>query len=85
MQDGDCLVFVEVRYRSGAQFTRAALTVDGHKQRRIIRTAALFLAGHARFARSTVRFDVIAIHGDDRDQGTVEWIRDAFRPGEGSF
>jgi putative endonuclease len=85
MQDGDCLVFIEVRYRSSVRFTHAGLTVDSHKQRRIIRTAALFLAGQARFARSTVRFDVIAIHGGDRDENTVEWIRDAFRPGEGSF
>ena len=85
MQDGDCLVFVEVRYRSSARFTHAALTVDRHKQRRIIRTAALFLAGRSRFARNTVRFDVIAIHGDDRDEGSVEWIRDAFRPGDCGF
>lgn len=85
MQDGDCLVFVEVRYRSSTRFTRAGLTVDSHKQRRIIRTAALFLAGRARYALNTVRFDVIAIHGGDRDENTLEWIRDAFRPGDCSF
>ena len=28
MLDGDCLVFVEVRYRSSRSFAQAALTVD---------------------------------------------------------
>lgn len=85
MQDADCVVFVEVRYRSSERFAQASLTVDHHKQRKIIRTAALFLAGDSRYARGAVRFDVIAIHGSKRDGAQVEWIRDAFRPADNSL
>jgi putative endonuclease len=81
MQDSDCLVFVEVRFRSGNRITSAALTVDVAKQRRIIRTAALFLAGRPRFANAMVRFDVVGIDTDDRGH-RVDWIQDAFRPAD---
>ena len=66
------LVFVEVRYRQSTQFLRPALTVDLHKQRKILRTAAMFLARH------TVRFDVVAITG--AEQRRTQWLQDAFRP-----
>jgi len=72
------LVFVEVRYRQSTQFLMPALTVDLHKQRKILRTAAMFLARHNRFAQHTVRFDVVAITG--ARQRRTQWLQDAFRP-----
>lgn len=80
MQDGDCLVFVEVRYRTNANFTSAGPTVDVHKQRKLIRTAAFFLARRSRYADKVMRFDVVAINGKN-----VQWIKDAFRPGNASL
>ena len=80
MRDGDCLVFIEVRYRAPNRFVRASLSVDSHKQRKIIRTAALFLARRASYSNSKVRFDVVAIDADGRGEQTIEWIKDAFRP-----
>ena len=85
MRDGNCLVFVEVRYRSGRRLTSASLTVDYHKQRKLIRTAALFLAGRSKFAACPVRFDVLAVDVDAQGQQTINWIRDAFRPGDASL
>jgi putative endonuclease len=85
MQDEDCLVFVEVRYRSSERFTRASVTVDRRKQRKIIRAAALFLTRDSRYSRGAVRFDVVAIHKGEDHEDEVEWIRDAFRPGEQSL
>lgn len=82
MKDGDCLVFVEVRYRANNQFARASLSIDIHKQRKIIRTAALFIGMHARYANSVVRFDVVAIDADDHGEQSIEWLRDAFRPSD---
>ena len=73
-----CLVFVEVRFRQSAQFLTPALTVDLRKQRKILRTAAIFLARHSRFAQHTVRFDVVAITG--ARQRRTQWLQDAFRP-----
>lgn len=74
----NCLTFVEVRYRKSARFSSPALTVDIHKQRKILRTAALFLASKPRYASHTMRFDVVAIAGGEN--GSIEWIQDAFRP-----
>lgn len=85
MRDRDCLVFVEVRYRAKNRFTRAGQSVDIHKQRKIIRTAALFLGKRARYANSVVRFDIVAIDADDRGDKSIEWIRDAFRPADSSL
>ena len=78
MLDDACPVVVEVRYRMSSAFTNPELTVDRHKQRRLVRTAALFLARHRRFANHAMRFDVVSIEGDDAAR--VRWIRDAFRP-----
>ena len=81
MLHGDCLTFVEVRYRRTVRFSAPALTVDHVKQRKLLRTAALFLARHRRYANYVMRFDVVAISGD----GNTEWIQDAFRPGDSTL
>ena len=78
MLDDACLTFVEVRYRATTTFTPASHTVDHHKQRKIIRTAAMFLARNNRFSSHTMRFDVVAIEGPAAD--SIDWIKDAFRP-----
>jgi putative endonuclease len=83
MLHGDCLTFVEVRYRTSSRFSAPALTVDGRKQRKILRTAAMFLAKERRYSRHTVRFDVVAI-ADGLD-GDIEWIQDAFRPNDSTL
>lgn len=83
MLHGSCLVFVEVRFRNSARFSSPELTIDSRKQRKIIRTAAVFLAGAQRFASHAVRFDVIAITGDGG--GGIRWIQDAFRPQDSSL
>jgi putative endonuclease len=85
MRDGDCLAFIEVRYRVTNRFASASLSVDSHKQRKIIRTAAMFLTKNTRYANSTVRFDVIAIDLDAHGEQTIDWIRDAFRPTDSSL
>lgn len=83
MLHGDCLTFVEVRYRKSSRFSRPALTVDHRKQNKILRTAALFLAHKKRYARHTMRFDVVSIEGGE--EGHIEWIRDAFRPNDSAL
>ncbi len=79
MRDNDCLVFVEVRFRTSTAFTPPALTVDAYKQARIEKTAQSYLAAHPRHADHPARFDVIAIESADGAAGTIQWIRDAFR------
>lgn len=73
MQDGDTLVFVEVRSRSRNDFGSAAESINAAKQRRIMLTAREYLARHA--DPPPCRFDVVTLDGN---QAEPEWIRDAF-------
>lgn len=77
-RDGDCLVFVEVRYRSHAGFGGGAASVDARKRRKLVLAAQLFLAGHRKFANMPCRFDVIHASGDPQAP-QLQWLRDAFR------
>ncbi|HEY5791035.1 MAG TPA: YraN family protein [Gammaproteobacteria bacterium] len=74
MQDGGCLVFVEVRYRHGTAYGRAEETVGATKQRRLVLAANHYLQRHG---TAVARFDVVAIHPGG-DGYAVKWIRDAF-------
>lgn len=78
MLDDECLVFVEVRYRSGKRLVPAADTVDFVKQRKLGRAAEIYLSRRPMHADRKARFDVVGI---DRDRGgttRIEWLRDAF-------
>ena len=79
--DDDCLVFTEVRFRSKNRFSSAAVSVGPAKQKKIILTASYFLRGRKQYANSTMRFDVVAIDSAAAGQYTIQWLKDAFRPG----
>ena len=79
MQDDDCLVFVEVRYRSERSLASAALTVNEQKQGRIARTAEFFLGQYPELSNHPVRFDVVAFDGGENRPSRIQWIKDAFR------
>jgi putative endonuclease len=57
MQDGACLVFVEVRYRRGDGYGSALESVTAVKRRRILSTAQHYLQQHP--TRQDCRFDEI--------------------------
>ncbi|MDD2720588.1 MAG: YraN family protein [Gallionella sp.] len=74
MQDGDTLVFVEVRQRGTADFGGAAASIDHRKQQRLIRTAQQYLAGLSR--TPPCRFDAVLM--DDATGRNVQWLKNAF-------
>ena len=79
--DGDTLVFVEVRFRSNADFGTAAATVTPAKRRRIMQTARHFIMRHAELAENPMRIEIVAIQnspGSPRSAPEVQWIRAAF-------
>lgn len=80
MHDGTCLIFVEVRLRTRNRFSTAAQSVSITKQRKIIRTASVFLLGAKHYANEIMRFDVVAIDSTKTGDYTIQWLRDAFRP-----
>lgn len=73
MEDGDMLVFVEVRYRNSMRYGGAIDSIDARKRRRLCRAAADYLA-RQRGRQWSSRFDVVALGPDDR----IDWIADAF-------
>ncbi len=77
MRDGDTVVIVEVRSRSSRDFVDPRDTVDGAKQRRLIRATRHLLATRPVLADQPIRFDVVAISGDPGSP-ELAWIRNAF-------
>jgi putative endonuclease len=76
-RDGDALVVVEVKTRSGSRFGMPAEAVTRDKARRIRRLAVAWLAAHPNGAYSSVRFDVVSVLRT-RQGLVVEHLRGAF-------
>ena len=75
MQDGDTLVFVEVKTRMNASPGTGLLAVDRRKQKRLANAARLYLILKGN-NRCECRFDVIEVSKDD-----ILYIPNAFQPG----
>ena len=73
MQDGDEIVFVEVRSRARIDYGYAIETVDYHKQKKLLNTATHFLQQKNWLDIVDCRFDVIGFLNNN-----IEWIKDAF-------
>jgi len=59
--DGETLVCVEVRVRTGVAHGSAAESVVGVKTKRVLHAVAAFLDAHTEHAERIVRIDVVAI------------------------
>lgn len=70
MQDGEALVFVEVRKRADKQHGGAAASITRSKQQRLIIAAHIFLQRYK--MPPACRFDVIAI-----DAAEMSWLKNA--------
>ncbi|MBN2331845.1 MAG: YraN family protein [Deltaproteobacteria bacterium] len=75
-QDGDCLVFCEVKTRRSTAFGQPQEAVALAKQRKIIRSATWYIA--ARQWSTDVRFDVVAISKPTAGEPVIEWLPAAF-------
>lgn len=74
LQDGDTLVFAEVRLRSRGDFGGAAASINAAKQARLIHTAQHYLVTLSR--TPPCRFDAVLF--DTLDSSRPEWIKNAF-------
>lgn len=72
LQDGETLVFVEVRMRAGQGFGGAAASIDSRKQSKLIRTAQHYLAALAHIP--PCRFDAVLLSSPTN----IEWVKNAF-------
>jgi putative endonuclease len=73
MQDGDQLVFVEVRFRRNDKFGGALVSVDARKRQRLAFAAAHYLQRHP--WSGPCRFDVV---GFCEQRQAPDWVRHAF-------
>ncbi len=71
--DLEMLIFIEVRYRKNKDFGGAAASVTPKKQQRIIKAALAYQQQNA--PQSSMRFDVVAVEGDNMD---INWVKSAF-------
>ena len=71
VREGEEIVFVEVKARSGSSFGPAELAVDGRKRKRIVRAALSYVEKER--VSSPLRFDVVVLQG-----GELRHIRAAF-------
>lgn len=72
--DGEYLVFFEVKYRKNGSDKGSALEAVGIvKQKKICRVADYFRMIHRCPLDTSIRFDVVAIDGDD-----IQWVKNAF-------
>jgi putative endonuclease len=76
-EDGDTLVFVEVRSRTDPDQVHPAATVTKKKQRQIVRTAMAYCQHH-QIRDTMIRFDVVAVLGPE---GGIELYQNAFEAG----
>ncbi|MCH5267474.1 MAG: YraN family protein [Lachnospiraceae bacterium] len=73
-RQGNTLVFVEIKFRSGEQYGTPSEAVDYVKRQRISKVALYFYSRYGYEQELPCRFDVIAICGGER----IEHIEDAF-------
>ncbi|UIP28309.1 MULTISPECIES: YraN family protein [Photobacterium] len=72
MKDGDCWVFVEVKYRAHNRFGSAAEAVNRRKLQRLKHAALYWLHSNGMAAEHCqLRFDVVTIEGTDH---AISWL-----------
>ncbi len=75
MRDGDYLVFTEVRARKSARYGNALESIHGGKQKKLVKTASLYLLMKYKKSTPPSRFDVVTFDGIPP---RVQWIKNAF-------
>lgn len=75
MQDGEVLVFVEVRSRKSRTYGGSLASITVQKQQKIIKTAYNYLQKKQLFDKHPFRFDVVGIDGESSQ---IQWLKHAF-------
>ncbi len=77
MQDGQELVFVEVRFRRNQSFGGGIASVTTSKQKKMANAAQAWLSSHKQWGNAACRFDVLAMDWH-QDSFRIDWIKAAF-------
>ena len=83
-EDGEVLVFVEVRLRSNAAFGTPGESITTRKQQRILRASKHYLQKHKMYDSRPCRFDTVCLlEQNSSTDSDVQWIKNAFDSGNG--
>lgn len=77
MHDGDCVVFVEVRFRRNDDYGGPFESITLRKQKRLIRAATHFLVTNPHLQNYPCRFDAVGVY-EHGGRIKYDWIKDAF-------
>jgi putative endonuclease len=73
----EILVFIEVRFRTSDNFTTSVESIDANKQKKIIKTAQIFLQKNPKYADNICRFDAVGVENSLKSP-VINWIQNAF-------
>jgi putative endonuclease len=73
----EILVFIEVRFRTSDNFTTSVESIDANKQKKIIKTAQIFLQQNPKYADNICRFDAVGVENSLKSP-KINWIQNAF-------
>lgn len=76
--DGETLVVVEVKTRSGDEYQQPEEAVDGRKMRNLAIAANAYVKEH--LVDKELRFDIISVVGVGHQVKRLEHLKDAFNP-----
>jgi putative endonuclease len=77
LQDGNAIVFAEVRYRGSSTSGDGTASVGAAKRNKLIQTAQTWLQANPQHSNLPCRFDVVGCAGSlERPQ--LSWTRNAF-------
>jgi putative endonuclease len=76
---GGILAFIEVKYRSSADYGHVLQTIGNAKQHRIKLAASYFLSRNPSYHNYVIRFDVVGVSpGQLSHDPKIEWLCNAF-------
>jgi len=79
MLQQEVLCFIEVKYRNSMGFGGAASAIPIQKQRKIVKTAQVFIAENDRLKQHSMRFDALLMQQNaGRQSNNINWIQNAF-------
>jgi len=78
MRDRDSICFIEVKFRESMAYGGAASAIPISKQRKLVKTALFYIAGHRQLTRLGLRFDAFLIQRQQAGDERIDWIKNAF-------
>lgn len=79
MMQREVLCFIEVKYRTSMGYGGAASAIPAQKQKKIVKTAQIYIAENDRLKQHAMRFDALLMQQQKGDQNiSIDWIQNAF-------